>query len=657
MQLIIDIEADKLENPTKIWCVVLKDIATGEYYVFRNLHEDQTEVEKFKDLVKKCKRLVGHNILGYDYPVLCNLIQFYDCINVTDIIDTFIISKLCNYSRKGHGIEDYGLEFNLPKGEFNDWSRLTEEMVTYCIRDVDICERIYLSYLSDIDNPKYRNAITCEHKFQIIANSLHDNGFYFDIKKCNKLLEKVTLELKNLDEDILKSFPPHLTLIREINPELTKHGTLHRKDFRWVQSNDLSEYNGGSFCRCIYQEFNPSSHRQIVDVLSKAGWRPSDKTKTHVEANRQGIVREDLSKYGWKINEANISSLPSSAPQSARTLAKRILFEARRRTLTEWIKLYDPNTGRIHGRFIAIGAWTHRMAHQAPNMANIPNELDIQGKVKLLGGEMRSCFSIPKGHLLVGVDAEGIQLRIFAHYLNDPVLIKAIVEGRKDDKTDPHSFNQRVLGSVCRSRQAAKRFLYALFLGAGLSKLAEILECKVPQAEEALSRLMGQYTAWTELKQGQIQKDARRGYFIGLDGRHVRVPGETVSERRHLMMSGYLQNGESVVMKHATILWLDKVSKRLRETEEKRYGHIPLSNDVAGNIESNIRSGYYPSAELFISSDKPILVNLVHDEWQIEMPTNDLEEARWMAETASDSLRKVGEMFGLKCPLAGSYMN
>jgi len=649
MQLIIDTECDKLDNPTKIWCVVLKDIATGEYYVFRNLHEDQTEVEKFKALVKKCKRLVGHNILGYDYPVLCNLIQFYDCIDVINIIDTLIISKLCNYSRKGHGIEDYGIEFNLLKGEFNDWSRLTEEMVTYCIRDVDICECIYLSYLSDIDNPKYRNAITCEHKFQIIVNSLHGNGFYFDIKKCNKLLEKVTLELKNLDEDILKSFPPHLTLIREINPELTKHGTLHRKDFRWVQSNDLSEYNGGSFCRCIYQEFNPSSHRQIVDVLSKAGWRPSDKTKTHIEANRQGIMKADFDKYGWKINETNISTLPETAPKSARTLARRILFEARRRTLTEWSDLYNPQTNRIHGKFIAIGAWTHRMAHQRPNMANIPNELDTQGKIKLLGGEMRSCFGVPKGKLLVGVDAEGIQLRIFAHYIDDVEFTDALVKGSKETKTDPHSLNQRILGPVCKSRAAAKRFIYALLLGAGIGKLSEVLGSSARETEEALERLLQRYQGFAYLKRYIIPKDAKRGYFFGLDGRRVKIPGDTFSERKHLAMSGYLQNGESVVMKHATILWLEKM--------EKRYGHIPLPNDVARSIESNIRGGYYPSAELFIRSDKPILVNLVHDEWQIEMPSNDLEEARWMAETASDSLREVGEMFGLKCPLAGSYMN
>src|SRR5260370_7981854 len=653
MQVVIDIECDKLESPTKIWCVVCKDTDTGEYYVFRNLHEDQTEVEKFKTLVKRCTRLVGHNILGYDYPVLCNLIKFYDCISLTNIIDTLIISKLFNYSRQGHSIEDYGIEFNLPKGEFNDWSKLSEDMVTYCIRYVDIWQRNYLSYLDSINNSKYRNAITCEHKFQIIVNSLHNNGFYFDITKCNKLLEKVTLELKNLDEEILKSFPPHLSLIREIHPERTKHGTLHRKDFRWVQDGDLTEFNGYPFCRCEFKSFNPSSHRQIVDVLTGAGWKPTDKTKTHVESDRQGIIREDLKKYGWKINETNISSLPSAAPRSARTLARRILFEASRRTLTEWSNLYNPSTARIHGRFIAIGAWTHRMAHQKPNMANIPNELYTQGKVKLLCGEMRSCFSAHKNKVLVGVDAEGIQLRIFAHYIDDQEFTDAIVKGSKHDGSDPHSLNQRILGSICKSRAAAKRFIYALLLGAGIKKLAEVLDSNEDKTKEALANLLGRYEGFARLKKTIIPKDAKRGYFFGLDGRKVNILGETESERRHLAMSGYLQNGEVVVMKHATILWLEKVSKRLRETEEKRYANlvsdstIPTYND---NHWNNL-------GDRTFGTKKPILVNLVHDEWQTEMPSNDLEEARWMAQIQCDALIEVGEMFGLKCPLAGSYMN
>jgi DNA polymerase I-like protein with 3'-5' exonuclease and polymerase domains len=80
-------------------------------------------------------------------------------------------------------------------------------------------------------------------------------------------------------------------------------------------------------------------------------------------------------------------------------------------------------------------------------------------------------------------------------------------------------------------------------------------------------------------------------------------------------MSGYLQNGEAVVMKHATLRWY----KVLRER----------------GIEFK-------------------LVNMVHDEWQTECK-EDWNDALIIAHEQADSLRWVGEQFKLKCPLAGSY--
>jgi DNA polymerase-1 len=255
------------------------------------------------------------------------------------------------------------------------------------------------------------------------------------------------------------------------------------------------------------------------------------------------------------------------------------------------------------------------MAHQSPNTANIPNEYDTAGKKKLLGKELRSLWCAPRNRLLVGCDAEGIQLRIFAHLINDPEFTDALVRGRKDDKTDPHSLNQRILGSVCKSRAAAKRFIYALLLGAGLGKLAEILGCSSAEAQKALDNLLSRYEGWATLKSEVFPKDAKRGWFIGLDGRKVRIPSGEEGTRRHLAMSGYLQNGEAVCMKLATLKFVDKL--------------------------------------IFFDSK---LVNLVHDEWQVECPNN-VATAMTIGEMMCDSLKQVGEDLNLNCPLAGSIYN
>ena len=643
MRLVLDIEANGLKNPTKVWCIVCEDIDTGEVHTFRKVSDDEQERQRFVELASQASLLVGHSLIEYDLAVLRDLVQFVRQPTCA-VLDTLILSRMLDFSRvPGHSIEAYGNEFGTPKLDFRDFSKFSDEMVTYCERDVKICRRIYAKYRRFIDDPAWERSIRMEHDFQELVNNLHTNGFYFNSKRASELLAKLEEELGRLDKEIQDAFPPREILIREFTPKATKFGTISKQSVPKSLWEQIHSYEIGQTYRHTKQEpFNPSSHKQLIEILWEAGWSPTDKTKTHIETdralNRLKYQRnrdpsldsqidklyndlERLRKSGWKINETNLDTLPIEAPSPARALAKRILLESRRRTLTEWLNVVDGTTNRIHGKFLGIGAWTHRMAHQNPNTANIPSSTNLDGSPKLLGKEMRSLWSAPRNRLLIGVDAEGIQLRIFAHYINDEEFTDALVSGRKEDKTDPHSLNQRIIGPLCKSRAAAKRFIYALLLGAGLSKLAEILECSKADTQEALDRLLERYTGWQVLKQEKMPVDARRGYFRGLDGRFVRIPGDTESQRKHLCMSGYLQNGEAIVMKMAALRW----HKRLQE--------LP-PDDVR----------------------RWLFVNMVHDEWQTEV-ANSMEVAVRIAKIQADSLREVGEELELKCPLAGSYYN
>jgi DNA polymerase-1 len=465
---------------------------------------------------------------------------------------------------------------------------------------------------------------------------MHANGFGFDTDRARRLLEKVTEQLKVLDDEILKAFPPRSKFLKEYTPKLTKHGTISKSSVpRGV--TDLTAFTEGcSFSTFTWEEFNPASHKQIIKVLNEAGWQPEEKTQSHIDTERElnrlkyqknrseavdlriqllhtKII--ELQKTGWKVNETNLDTLPKTAPPAARLLAKRILLESRRRTLTEWLSLVSEDN-RIRGRFYGIGAWTHRMAHQKPNTANIPNDVYVgTGKTRLLGKELRQLWRAPKNRLLAGVDAESIQFRIFAHLINDKELIEAITNGKKSDKTDPHSYNQRIFGPHCKTRNASKHSMFAIFFGGRANKISQIMACTKPQAEEAIERLLQRYPGLARLEKEVFPEDARRGYFIGLDGRRVKIPGDTVSQRKHLCMSGYLQNGEAVIMKSATIKWENKL---------KDYDSI--------------------------------LVDLVHDEWQTETPNNQ-ETAVQVAKMQADSLYEVGLDLELNCPLAGSYWN
>ena len=289
-------------------------------------------------------------------------------------------------------------------------------------------------------------------------------------------------------------------------------------------------------------------------------------------------------------------------------------------TLEQWlgvVKQEDDGQWRIHGSFNHIGAWTGRMSHDRPNMGNIPKFDAKQPHKTPYSDRMRALWCAGTGRFLVGVDAESIQLRILAHYINDPEFTNALVEGKKEDGTDPHSVNQRALGRACKSRDDSKTFIYAFILEAGLGKIAQILSCSKTEAEEARENFLDRYPGLRYIKEEVVPEDAAKGYFIGFDGRAVRIRGEDIDSRKHFTLAGYLQSGESIIMKRAVEIWYPKL----------RAEGVP----------------FWP-------------VNFVHDEYQTEV-LNDLETATYVAETQAAAIRQVGIDLNLRCPMAGSILN
>lgn len=318
-------------------------------------------------------------------------------------------------------------------------------------------------------------------------------------------------------------------------------------------------------------------------------------------------------RYGWTCSEVNLASLPLAAPQGARNLTEWLTLEGRRSSLVEWLGHVGPD-GRIHGRFTHIGTWTGRMAHSAPNQANIPSA--FTGEVKSTvdrvkqeyDGRLRALWGVEPGNYLVGTDAEGIQLRILAHLMKSEEYIKAIVSGNKEDETDIHNVNKRALGLPHVTRDMAKTFIYAFLLGAGQGKVAEILGVNLRTAATAIDNFTNSIQGLARLKTDLIPHVAARGWFRGVDGRKVKVPSE------HKALAGMLQNGEAVIMKHAALDWTAKAKKE--------------------GIQFK-------------------LVTWPHDEWQTEVCGNKATAER-LGEIQRQSIVDTGVKFGILCPLAGS---
>lgn len=624
MKVVCDIETNGLDNPDIIWVIVCKEVESGKVHTFLEPLQSPGE---FLRLARMVTCWIGHNFLGYDFGVLSRLLWHID---PQRIIDTLVVSRLLRYNIGGHGLGDWGERFGIPKPKHEDWTQLSPEMIHRCQQDVEINYQLYKFQEPYLTQEPYRKALRCEHDIAILCNELHTNGFPFDVTKANSLLETIRTDLGVLTFRLKESFKPKAKLLKVIEPKGTKHGTIHRGDFRWLKEGDLTPFSIGSpFSHFEWEEFNPGSPKQRVEALNDSGWEPWEKTEGHVhaEANyRDDPSPENLERlnhfqtYGWKTSEDNLDTLPDTAPQAARELVRWLLLDSRRSTLEEWLRAAtrqpgDQESYAIHGRFHHIGAWTHRMSHSAPNMANVPsldpkvNNPELKAWAKELGGQMRTLWHVPKGYRQVGTDADGIQLRVLAHYMHDPKFTKALTEGNSELGTDAHTMNWHALGrNICASRAKAKTFIYAWLLGAGEGKTASIFGCSKQEARIARENFVDNYPGLRYIKEQEIPRDARRGYFIGFDGRIVPCDSE------YLMLAGYLQNGEACIMKHANLLW----KKQLKQ------------------------DGVWFKQ-----------LNFVHDEWQTMTRDND-EEATHVGKVQADSIRIIGEEFGLRCPLAGN---
>ena len=605
MWVICDIETEQLVNPKYLWVVVVTEVETGKVHVFRNLHSSKADKEAFEEISKKISCWIGHNFIGFDKEVIEKHTNVK--INNNNVIDTLVVSRLLYQGIEGgHSLEAIGNRLGFPKTYFKDFSKYSKEMEDYCIQDTLVTLKYFNSIKDYIYSKQWRDALRLEHDVAFICKELHNNGFHFDYKKATELYKEINDKVETLTVDLIKDFKPRTTLIREIYPKATKHGTISKVDFRWT--DDLSLYTVGQpFSLIEYIPFNPGSPKQVVERLNECGWQPYEKTKGFIEAEKNNEVEklEHYSKYGWKISENNLATLPKDAPESARKLVQWLTLNSRRSTLATWFKAYNEASKRIHGNFNPIGAWTQRMSHSDPNMANIPAGDNLYAK------EMRSLWSVPENKYLIGVDADGIQLRVLAHYMNDKDFTEALIRGKKEDGTDAHTLNMKALGPICLSRDDAKTFIYAWLLGAGIVKVSQILKCSPIEAKEAVNSFILRYPGLKYLKEVVIPKDAKRGYFEGFDGRYVKCDSE------HLMLAGYLQNGESVIMKRANVLWRQQL------------------------IDEGI-------------SFKQ--VNFVHDEWQTEVE-KDYELALRVAKIQADSIRQVAEDLNLRCPFEGSILN
>jgi DNA polymerase-1 len=180
MKLLFDIETDGLDA-TVVWCLVIQDVDTNQVWEY-----SPNEIEDGVKLLNKAEMLSGHNIIGFDIPVLEKLTSFK--LGSQKIIDTLVLSRLFNPVREGgHSLGMWGQRLGLAKIEFDQFECYSKEMLIYCKRDVDLNVQVYHALRNESAgfDPK---SIEIETESARILKSQEAYGFYFDEFKAEMLL-------------------------------------------------------------------------------------------------------------------------------------------------------------------------------------------------------------------------------------------------------------------------------------------------------------------------------------------------------------------------------------------------------------------------------------------------------------------------------------
>jgi DNA polymerase I-like protein with 3'-5' exonuclease and polymerase domains len=576
MRLLFDIEADGL-YPTRFWCMSAIDIDKEQVY---ELGPD--EIDQAIDLLISADTLVGHNIISYDLFWLNKLynVDLYG----KNLIDTLIWSRMFDPDREGgHGLAAWGTRLGYSKVEHEDWHYYSPEMQHRCTVDVKLNLKVYKSLLN---KKKYFSdeSIDLEQKVAKIIADQEDYGWYFDVQGAEMLLAKVCDELGDIEDEVRKTFKPKKFFIKEITPKIKKDGTLSKQGLRDYEYDlILATLKGGlydltPFIRYDILEFNLGSRQHIGKWLQEDyGWKPTEFTATG-----QAMINEKILETVEGIPEVTL-------------IHKYLTLQKIQGFLTRWLDSVGEDD-RQHGYVNTIGAVTRRMTHSEPNLAQVPSSR------KLYGSECRSLFTVPNGYKLVGMDADGLELRMMAHYMDNPDYTEAVVNGDKDLGTDAHSVNMRAAGLT--NRDQAKTMFYALIYGAGDGKLGAIIGGSVADGKKLKFDLFDKLPDLGDVIH-KVQVAAERGFIKCYDGSVLNVRSARAS------FNTLLQGGGAVLMKRALVILVDDATRE------------GLDFHVVGNI---------------------------HDEIQAEVKA---EHADRFAELAADSVRKAGEYYNLRCPMKG----
>lgn len=368
----------------------------------------------------------------------------------------------------------------------------------YCLKDVEVTTQLR----------------------QYLEKALIENGLmpvFERLMKARNLLSQAEFKGITVDWNALETLLEQLKSESEaIKKVLTIEEGALIKEWQDEQIKEkLSKLKRPERAKVSPPDFNWSSPKQILWALKKIG---------------ADVNRYDFKEKGFK--ESSSSEVLENNEQKGRFIKPLLKLRSAEKTLgmlEGYLEAKNTKTGNLHGQFNLTVTSTGRLSSSNPNLQNIDS-----------GPTIRSLFIPSPGKTLVIADLAQIEVRMAAHYSQDPVLINMFKEGldfygtiAKEVLQTPCHPNE-VKEKFPEDRKVAKVIGLSILYGTGARRLQSAIKSGAGRdySEEECREIISNYFkkfAGLKILQKRVEKAIlEKGHLVNLFGRKLYIAPEDI---------------------------------------------------------------------------------------------------------------------------------
>ena len=321
--------------------------------------------------------------------------------------------------------------------------------------------------------------------------------------------------------------------------------------------------------------FNINSPKQVGEVLF-------DQLQLDAKAKK--------SKTGqYSTSEEVLLTLKPKHPVVGMILAYRELKKLISTYISALPTYINPETGKIHTTYNQTVTATGRLSSSNPNLQNLP--------IRSERGQLIRQAVIPdEGCVFLSADYSQIELRLMAHFSQDPHMVEAFRSGQDvHAATAAKIFGVPIEEVTKDQRRQAKTANFGIIYGISAFGLAQQLDCSRAEAKALIDGYFAAFPGVIDYIERQKQLAREQGYAVTLFGRKRYLP--------------------DILSHNATV----------RSFAERNAVNSPIQGTAADIIKMAMVTIHRRLKQEGLRAE---MIMQVHDELNFNVPVNEVEKVR-----------------------------